>query len=669
MPRMRQIPFVWKVILIVVLVIAVSGIAVTAVATYQFRRELYAREFSAAYTVYMAAVNYLIAHYKAHQGRFEKRNLDYVLERRFLQLREEQGARVTYRPSTLTVYDGRGILAYEYSATKVYEAPRYLPPQERPDAYRERYDRHTKTLRIAGPLSPAREVPGYLFITLPSQIEAKTAALFRGIFFAIGVVIIAAIGLCSLLTSRAVVPVQRLIYAAKRVRSGDLHQSVPVTTQDELGLLAQTFNDMVASLSRRLDLMHRLQSWTMQLSRVTDTRALFDTFLDMCAELAPAEAVRLYLYDARTDALTLAVQAEQRATPTEDRLLLATRAFHESAPRFVSRNGDETTQPADAVEIALPLIAGEEALGVLWVGRPLGQTCHDDETITILQTMAHHAATAIENVRLYAERTEKQRYEREMALAREIQLGMLPRVVPDIAGYEIFALCRPAFEVGGDYYDYIGIPGRGWCIVTGDVSGKGVPAAMIVSIVRTLLHTCVQFESSIEQVLRWINRHITPDLHNDMFVTLNAVGMAGDDGRLTLYRAGHEPAILIRASGEVRTLAPDGTALGLLDLEAFERLLRPETFQMNAGDMLLMYTDGVSEALNERDEEFGVGRLLEVARRHAGARPQDLVDALASEVQTFAGGRPQNDDITLLAIRRIIESEYLRSDPGGGIRA
>jgi serine phosphatase RsbU (regulator of sigma subunit)/HAMP domain-containing protein len=652
MAGIRQIPFVWKVILIVVLVIAISGIAVTGVAAYQFRRELYAREFSAAYTVYMAAVNYLIAHYKAHRGQFEKRNIDYVLERRFLQLREEQGARVTYRPSTLTVYNERGILAYEYSANKVYDAPRYLPARERPDIYRERYDRSTKTIRIAGPLSPSGEVPGYVFITLPSQIEAKTAALFRGIFFAIGLVLVAAIGLCLALTSRAIAPVQRLIRAAKKIRGGDLAQRVPVTTQDELGLLAQTFNDMVASLSRRLDLMHRLQAWTMQLSRVMDIRALFDMFLEMCGELAPAEAFRLYLYDAKEDRLTVAVQAEKRTTPAEDRTLLATRAFHENAPRFISRKGEETTHPKDVAEIALPLMVGEETLGVLWVGRPLGQESHDDETITILQTMAQHAASAIENVRLYAERAEKQRYEREMALARDIQLGMLPRVVPEIPGYEVFAICRPAFEVGGDYYDYIAIPEHGWCIVAGDVSGKGVPAAMIVSIVRTLLHTCVQFESSIGQVLRWINRHITPDLRNDMFVTLNAVDLGGDNGRVTLYRAGHEPAVLVRPSGEVRSIAPDGTALGLLDLEVFERLLSPETVHMGPGDILLLYTDGVSEALNENGEEFGMARLLEVARRYAGRRAQDLVLALAAEAQAFAGRRPQNDDITLLAIRR-----------------
>lgn len=649
----RHIPFGWKVILIVVLMMALGGVAVTGVATYQFRRELYAREFSTAYTVYMAAVNYLIAHYKAHRGKFEKRNLDYVLERRFLQLREEGGDRITYRPSSLAVYDDRGILAYEYSVTKVYDAPRYLPPAERPDHYSERYDRASKSIRIAAPISPSGEVPGYVFITLPSQIEDKMAALFRGIFLAIGAVMAGAIAVCSLLTTRAIAPVLRLIYVAKRVRAGQLEERVPVTSQDEIGLLAQTFNDMVSSLSRRLHLMHRLQAWTMQLSRVLDVQALFDMFLEMCCELAPAEAFRLYLYDAKCDRLDLAVQAEKGAVPAEDRITFAMRAFHENAPRFVNRHGQELLEPEAPVEMAIPLIAGEEALGVLWVGRPLQSEFFDDESITILQTMAQHAATAIENVRLYAERTEKQRYEREMALAREIQLGMLPRVTPEIAGYEIAAMCRPAFEVGGDYYDYIEIPGGGWCVVTGDVSGKGVPAAMIVSIVRTLLHTCVQFEASLDQALRWINRHITPDLHNDMFVTLNAIGLGKNTPKITLYRAGHEPAVLIRSGGEIQSLAPSGTAMGLLDMDEFDRVLEPQSIQLDRGDTLLLYTDGVTEALNEQEEEFGTARLLGAIRRHAEISPADLVRAILAEVDSFVGRRAQSDDITLLAMRRV----------------
>ncbi len=653
MAKGLDIPFGWKVILIVVLMMALTGIAVTAVATYQFQRELYAREFSAAYTAYLSAVNYLVAHYKAHRGRFEKRNLDYVLEKRFLQLRDDRGERITYRPSSLSVYDDRGILVYEYSAARMYNAPRYLPPAERPEQYRERYDRESKTIRIAGPISPAGEVPGYVFITLPSQIEAKMAALFRGIFMAIGAVMAVAILATSVLATRAIAPVQRLIRAAKRVRAGAFDERVPVTSQDEIGLLAQTFNDMVASLSRRLHLMHRLQEWTMQLSRVLDVQALYDMFLEMCGELAPARAFRLYLCDAKEDRLHVAVQSEKGSVPTDDRTAFATRAFHENACRFVNRRGEEVLKPEEAVELAIPLVSGEEALGVLWVGHPLEAPYFDDESVTILQTMAQHAATAVENVRLYAERAEKQRYEREMALAREIQLGMLPRAMPEIAGYEMAAVCRPAFEVGGDYYDCIGIPGGGWCIVTGDVSGKGVPAAMIVSIVRTLLHTCAQFESSIEEVLRWINRHITPDLHSDMFVTLNAVSLGRDGQTMALYRAGHEPALVIRRSGEAQPLSPSGTALGLLNMDAFDRLLEPQAVSLESGDILLLYTDGVTEALNERDEEFSPARLLSAARRSAGACPADMVRAILQDVDAFVGKRAQSDDITLLAIRRL----------------
>lgn len=649
----RQIPFAWKIISIVVLMIALSGIAVTSVAVHQFRRELYAREFSAAYTVYMSAVNYLIAHYKGHRGQFERRSLDYVLERRFLQLSGEKGERITYRPTALVVYNERGILAYEYSATRQYVAPRYIPPQERPVDYREKYDRSSKSLFVAGPISPSGEVPGYVFITLPSEIEAKTAALFRGIFMAIGLVIAGAIGLCSLLATRALAPVQRLIVAAKRVRSGDLQERVRVTTKDEIGMLGETFNDMVAALSRRLDLMHRLQNWTMRLSRVTDEQTLFDTFMEMCEELAPAQAFRLYVYDSEADRLRVAAQYERAANPSEDRERLTTRAFHENAPRYVTATGEEILTAQNVAEMAIPLIVGEEALGCIWVGKPLRGECYDEETVTILHTMAQHAAAAMENVRLFAERAEKQRYEREMALAREIQMGMLPDKVPQVPGYELFAVCRPAFEVGGDYYDYIPIPGHGWCFVTGDVSGKGVPAAMIVSMVRTLLHTCVQFEASIEQVLRWINRNVTPDLRGDMFVTMNVLSLTDVQAPVTLFRAGHEPALRLRPGNDVEMLAPQGSALGLLEVKTFDQMLQPLTVEMKPNDTLLFYTDGVTEALNEQDEEFGLQRLVEAARKMAGTSARKTVESLLRDLNEFIGHRPQADDITLMAIRRL----------------
>lgn len=649
---LSRMPFARKVTLIVTVMIALSGVCITGAAAYQFRQELYSQEFSAAFTVYLAAANYLSAHYKTHRSTFLRKSLDFVLEKKFLQLEGEQGERITHRPSRLSVYNGSGILVYEYSVDGTYTSPTLVMKQDLPVRYREAYDSKTKTIKVAGLISPDGDVPGFVFITFPSDIQRKTAMLFGNMAIVMLAVMLIAIALSSWMTSHSLAPVQSLIQAAKRVRRGDLDQHVIIAGEDEIGLLAQTFNDMVGSLGRRIALMHRMQEWTMELSRIFDPRNLYNSFMDMCIALAPAEAFRLYVYDEKAARYEMVVSHEGGSEPSERRDSLVERAGRDGRARFLDKDGNDMPHPDGPVEIAIPLVAGNKPVGAMWIGKPAEGVHYDDETITILQTMAQHAAAAIENVKLYSELSEKERYEREMALARQIQAGMLPTEVPEIAGYDVHALCRPAFEVGGDYYDYVPVGDDRWYIVTGDVSGKGVPAAMIVSIVRTLIHTCVQFESSIAQALRWVNRNLSPDLKSDMFVTLAVAVLTPTRAGVRVLRAGHEPALLIRGSGKVEPIAPTGTALGLLDVKSFDNLLAEMDVKMEAGDVLLMYTDGVTEARNRDDDEFGAERLMQAAARCAGKTAEETVGAILAFVDAFTEKQVQHDDITLVAVRK-----------------
>ncbi len=648
-----KMPFARKVTLIVTAMIALSGVSITGVAAYQFRSELYMQEFSSAFTVYMAAANYLTAHNKTHRGVYQKRSLDFVFEKKFLLLEGEQGARITHRPSNLAVYDGRGILAYEYADDGRPKAPRYVQRAELPVQYRERYDGETKSIHVAGLISPDGDVPGFVFITFPSDIQAKIAVLFRNTFLVMAVVILIAIGLSSWLTSHSLAPVESLIQAAKRVRRGDMDQHVIVAGEDEIGLLAQTFNDMVGSLGRRIALMHRMQEWTMELSRIFDIRNLYNSFMEMCLAVSPAEAFRLYVYNDKAGRLEMVVSHDAGEHPSPGSDALIERACRDGRTRFLDRSGNDLPHAEATVELAIPLIASNKSVGAMWIGRPRSEGHYEDETITILQTMAQHAAAAIENVKLYSELSEKERYEREMALARQIQAGMLPVSVPEIEGFEVQGVCRPAFEVGGDYFDYVSAGDGRWFIVAGDVSGKGVPAAMIVSIVRTLIHTCVQFESSIPLALRWVNRNLTPDLSSDMFVTLSVATLAPNRSSLSFLRAGHEPALVLRkATGRVEKVAPSGTAMGLLEMNTFDRLLCEETLELSSGDLLLLYTDGVTEAMDDQEQEFGFDRLEKSLEKCAGRSADEAVKQILAEVDAFTRGYAQHDDITLVAIRK-----------------
>ncbi len=636
-----RLRFAQKVTLLIALLTAVSGITITSVTVYAFRHELYDRELSSAFTVYMAAANYLTGHYKSQRNQFNPSALDYVFRKKFLRLEGAESRLITHRPSHIAVYDGRGELIYEYT-TDAQRAPRFLTRPERPVEYRQWYDPHTRTIHNAGLVAPGGDVPGFVHIIFPSGIADSVAALYRHAFAVTAVILLAAVGLSLILARRTLRPIEQLIRAAQRVHDGDLDLSVIVTAEDEIGLLAETFNEMVASLGRRLTLMRQAQSWTMELSGIFELDRLGASLLEMCRSLSGSNEAALFI----------AAGDGEHLAPADAAGPLALDAFRESRPRFLGEDGAAGPEPARPVEIALPLLSGPKRIGVIWIGRPADTAYHDEETVTILQTLAQHAAVAIENVRLYRKLSEKQRIEREMALARQIQTGLLPRSVPQIPGYDVYGACSPATEVGGDYFDYVSAGGGRWHLLVGDVSGKGVAAALIVSIVRSLTHTFCQTEKSARRVLARVNENLSPDLKSDMFVTIAALTIGGDDRSAWLVRAGHEPAVVLRAGGAIERVKPGGTAVGLMDNASFENLLERSRILLAPGDLVLLYTDGITEATNAAGECFGAGRLDDAVRRCAGRPAKESVESVLADVARFSGDRAPFDDITLVVARR-----------------
>jgi len=153
--------------------------------------------------------------------------------------------------------------------------------------------------------------------------------------------------------------------------------------------------------------------------------------------------------------------------------------------------------------------------------------------------------------------------------------------------------------------------------------------------------------------LRWVNRNLTPDLSSDMFVTLSVATLAPNRSSLSFLRAGHEPALVLRkATGRVEKVAPSGTAMGLLEMNTFDRLLCEETLELSSGDLLLLYTDGVTEAMDDQEQEFGFDRLEKSLEKCAGRSADEAVKQILAEVDAFTRGYAQHDDITLVAIRK-----------------
>lgn len=246
----------------------------------------------------------------------------------------------------------------------------------------------------------------------------------------------------------------------------------------------------------------------------------------------------------------------------------------------------------------------------------------------------------------------KERIESELHIAREIQMGILPKSFPgppECPRFCLYATLIPAKEVGGDLYDFFYLDGDHFCFVIGDVSGKGVPASLFMAITRTLIKTRSAAGIAPGQVLSLVNRDLAADNPSMMFVTLFIGILNLNDGRLAYANAGHNPPYRILETGCDIEPLPCDTACPLGIMEDMEFTSQQTILQ--SGQTLFVYTDGVTDALDEQDRFFGEAQLEEVLRSHGEAHPQKLVETVLSRVQTYEGAAPQFDDITLLALR------------------
>jgi len=269
-----------------------------------------------------------------------------------------------------------------------------------------------------------------------------------------------------------------------------------------------------------------------------------------------------------------------------------------------------------------------------------------EELANSFNTMAADLKTNIVNLRLTT--AQKERFTKELEIARTIQASFLPETIPEIPGFEIAAVSVPALEVGGDFYDFIPVSQNRWALVIADVSGKGVSAALFMALSRTLIRANLEGKDDTTGALRQANRMIYRDAQSSMFVT--AFSLVVDPERLTLscVNAGHNPPLVIRhESGDATFLREDGIALGVLS----EMEIHEEAVSVMPGDLVVMYTDGVTEAFNAKYEEFGAEQLIHIAKDCRALPACEVIEHILDSVRIFAGDTPQSDDITLVVLR------------------
>jgi len=300
-----------------------------------------------------------------------------------------------------------------------------------------------------------------------------------------------------------------------------------------------------------------------------------------------------------------------------------------------------------------PLRHAGKDLGVLVVARRRQDEGFSNNDYAVFRSAAEQASFAIGNARLHREAHEKRAMESELQNAREVQRILLPQAEPVVAGFRISGTNLPARIISGDYYDYLDLGDRKFGIAIADVSGKGVPAGLMMAMCRSALRSVAPGLSSPSEVLAAVNRQLFPDIREDMFISM-AYGILNEEtGRLTLARAGHDPALLFRrASGKVELLRSPGLALGVDGGAVFERVTKDQEVDLLAGDCVLFYTDGVREALDSTEEEFGMERMSECFRMAAPLGSEAILDRMQEELRQFTGDGPQMDDITLVAIEK-----------------
>jgi sigma-B regulation protein RsbU (phosphoserine phosphatase) len=282
----------------------------------------------------------------------------------------------------------------------------------------------------------------------------------------------------------------------------------------------------------------------------------------------------------------------------------------------------------------------------------------------LLALFANQAATAIETARLHREAVEKERMDRELEVAASIQREILPRSVPDIPGLAIAAENRSTRQVGGDYYDFFPLAGDRFAFVVADVSGKGVPAALLVSTLASALHLQIEDARTPAELVERVHRHLFRFSRARKFVTLFFGLFHIRTGELQYVSAGHNPALVARAGGALEWLHATGRPVGIFEDSHWTEARTV----LEAGDRLCVYTDGITEAQNPMQEEFGTERLAAYFSRVADMPVREAAARLFGEILLFAGTAAQYDDQTLLLLARAAtpsSREAFRREPPG----
>ncbi|MDT4898113.1 MAG: phosphoserine phosphatase RsbU/P [Acidobacteriota bacterium] len=298
--------------------------------------------------------------------------------------------------------------------------------------------------------------------------------------------------------------------------------------------------------------------------------------------------------------------------------------------------------------LAVPLGVGEKVFGIIYADSPIAESRFTEDHLKVLTTLSSVAAIRVENARLMEEQIERERLEQELQLASEIQQRFQPTTSPQVPGYEMQGISFPCYEIGGDYYDFIKREDGRLIITLGDVSGKGTAAALLMSSLHAAVHAQAASHNSLAATISAVNNYLADNTPANRFVTLFYAELDPQSGGLSFINAGHNPPLIVHAAGTTENLAAGGLPLGIRPDAEY----REGRTQLQHSDVLVIYSDGVSEAVSPQGEEFGTQRLYDVVSRNLEASAAGIRDRIEAALTKWAQGTPAADDITLVIVKR-----------------
>ncbi len=437
-------------------------------------------------------------------------------------------------------------------------------------------------------------------------------------------------------------------------------ENLEVETQSLLTLLSRYAEVALVNSERRYAVVElsTIVEATKRLNSTLDLGELINIILQLATRHTSADRGTVFLVDKERDEIWSLVglglqQQEIRLPATKG---IAGWVVHHGEivnlpdvyqdPRF-ERDVDRRLGYRTRTLLCLPIRNKDgEVIGVLQLlNKKDGPFTAADEGF--LEALSDHVALAIENAQLHRERLAKQRMERDLALARSIQTGLLPECPPKLTGFDIAVSHRPSLEVGGDYYDFIPMGPETLMTVVADVEGKGIGSAMIMANVQATLHALIAHVHSLEALVASLNDMILSDTRGQKYLTMFLCLLDQRHSVLHYVNAGHVPPAVVRSDGTVEFLCEGGMVVGLFPSVKFER----GHIRLRPGDIFVACTDGITEAMDTEDNEYGRERLAETVHRERNAPAANMVEAILKDVDKFSLGGHHEDDRVILILK------------------